>query len=191
MQMSTRWIKTGIVFGVLLSAALAGCGGSGDKDGIATANGTAKPSSSTSAGAVDEKEQALKFGQCMRDNGLPNWPDPKFNDGGGMSIDAPEGSDPVKVDAAMQKCKQFMPNGGEPQKLDPQRLEQLRKLAQCMRDHGVKNFPDPTENGIQANGNLPGMDPNDPTYQAAQKECDKYAPAPAGESSGTQSGSNG
>jgi hypothetical protein len=176
---------------LLGATALAGCGSSDEIDGVATANGTAKPSSTTARTPSDEKEQALKFGQCMRDNGVPNFPDPKFNDGGGLSIDVPEGADPTKVDAATQKCKQYLPNGGEPQKLDPERIEQLRKMAQCMRDHGVKNFPDPTENGIEANGNLPGMDPNDPTFQAAQKECEKYAPAPAGASPGTVERGNG
>ncbi|MGW4498350.1 hypothetical protein ACWENR_06985 [Micromonospora sp. NPDC004336] len=182
--------RTVIVVGVLLgTTALAACSGPVG-DPVATANSTAKPTTSASA-KVDDKEQALRFGQCMRDSGVPNFADPKFNDGGGMSIDVPEGADPAKVDVAMQKCKQYMPNGGEPQKLAPERIEQLRKFSQCMRDRGVRNFPDPTENGIQANGNDPGMNPNDPTFEAAQKECgSKYAPAPSGESPGT-SGSNG
>jgi hypothetical protein len=189
--MKTRQITrigTGIALGLLLAAAMSGCGGSTGNDGVATANGTAGPTTGAPAGPVDEKENAVKFGQCMRDNGVPNFPDPKFNDGGGMSIDAPEGAEPAKVDAAMQKCKPYMPNGGEPKKLDPERLEQLRKMSQCMRDRGVKNFPDPTENGLQADGNQPGMDPSDPTFQAAMKECEKFAPPPAGETPGTSRG---
>jgi hypothetical protein len=130
----------------------------------------------------------------MRDNGVPDFPDPQFNGNGGMSINAPTGADPAKMDAAQVKCKQYLPNGGEPTKIDPQTLGTLRKLSQCMRDHGVQNFPDPTDQGIQANGNDPGMDPNDPTFQAATKACDKYAPAPpSGAPSGgsPQNGSNG
>jgi len=174
----------------LLALTAAGCSPA-NKDGVASANGTARPStSSTAAGATDEKERALKFAQCMRENGIPNWPDPKFNDGGGVDISAPDGADPAKVDAAMQKCKQYEPNGGEPQKLDPARLEQLRQYAQCMREHGITNFPDPTENGFQINGNESGLDPASAAYQAADKGCQKYAPPPAGESPGTN-GSNG
>jgi hypothetical protein len=179
-------IRAALAIGLLAMAA-AGCS-QPNKDGVATANGTASPSTSATS-TVDEKQRALQFAQCMRDNGVPNWADPKFSDGGGVSIDAPEGADPAKVDAAMKKCKEFLPNGGEPQKLDPARLEQLRKYAQCMRDHGIANFPDPTENGFQINGNTSGLDPASPAFQAADKECQKYAPAPAGESPGL--GSNG
>lgn len=176
-------IRTGIVLGLLLAMGLAGCGRADNGDGVATAGGPgSSPTATARAGGQSEQDLALRFGQCMRDNGVPDFPDPRFNEGGGMSIDAPEGSDPQKVDAAMQKCKQYMPNGGEPPKLDPQMVEQNRKLAQCMRDHGVKNFPDPgPDGGIQMNGNLPGMDPDDPTFKAAMTKCQKLVPpAPSG-----------
>jgi hypothetical protein len=46
-----------------------------------------------------------------------------------------------------------------------------------MRDHGVTNFPDPDENGgLQITGG-PGLDPNDPKFQAAQTACEKYRPS--------------
>ncbi|NUR72376.1 MAG: hypothetical protein HOU81_16295 [Hamadaea sp.] len=182
-------IRAAIALGLLASAALAGCSKSAG-DGVASANGTANPGVSTTAtGAVDEKARALQFAKCMRENGVPNWPDPKFNDGGGVSIDAPEGADPTKVDAAMQACKPYLPNGGEPKKLDPARLDQLRKYAQCMREHGIKNFPDPTDYGFQLDGNTSGIDPAGAAFQAADKECQKYAPPPVGESAGTNTGS--
>jgi hypothetical protein len=187
-------IRTGFALCLLLALGVAGCGGPDKDDGVATA-GSPGSNATSSAGAdgLSEQERALKFAQCMRDNGVPNFPDPKTGDGGGMSIDIPEGADAKKVDAAMQTCKRYLPNGGEPQKMDPQQLEQLRKFAQCMRDNGIKNFPDPTDQGIQINGNTSGIDPNDPKVQAAQKACDKYAPAPrSGEPGpGTQTGGNG
>jgi hypothetical protein len=41
--------------------------------------------------------------------------------------------------------------------------------AQCMRSHGVSNFPDPNaEGGFSAPA---GMDPNSPTYKAAAAAC--------------------
>ncbi|MEV6965040.1 hypothetical protein AB0M47_07970 [Hamadaea sp. NPDC051192] len=181
-------IRAAIAIGLLATAALAGCSKS-DGDGVASANGTSSPSATAGAtGAVDEKARALQFAKCMRENGLPDWPDPKFSDGGGVDLSAPDGADPAKVDVAMQKCKPYLPNGGEPQKLDPARLDQLRKYAQCMREHGLKNFPDPTDYGFQLDGNTSGIDPASPAYQAADKECQKFAPPPAGESPGTNSG---
>jgi hypothetical protein len=175
-----------VAYGLLLTAGLAGCGGGGTT-GVPTANGSA---SAGAGGAVDEREQALKFGQCMRDNGVPNFADPAFSGNGGMSIDAPEGSDPVKIDAAMKLCKQFLPNGGEPQKIDPQRLELLRQLAQCMRDHGVKDFPDPTDQGLAPDGNNPAFSPNNPTFAAAQQACQGIVPND-GETATTQTGGTG
>jgi hypothetical protein len=165
-----------IATGLLLVATLAGCG----------AKQVAKPKST----ALSQQELAAKYGQCMRDNGIPDFPDPKVNANGGVSVDMPQDADPQKVTTAQEKCKQYALVGGEPQKLDPQRLDQLRKLAQCMRDQGVKNFPDPTDQGIQANGNDSGLNPEDPTFKAAMEKCSKYGPSEApGDGPGTQGGS--
>jgi hypothetical protein len=184
-------IRKGLVFCLLLAASAAGCGGSAGNDGVATAGSPGgKPTSSAGTANLSQQDQALKFAQCMRDNGVPNFPDPKFSDGGGLSIDVPEGSDPHKVDAAMQTCKQYLPNGGEPPKIDPQRVEQNRKFAKCMRDNGVANFPDPgADGGIQVNGNDPGMNMDDPKFKAAQNACAQYLPS--GGAPGTETGGHG
>ncbi|MEU8080501.1 hypothetical protein AB0B31_34215 [Catellatospora citrea] len=175
-------MRTRIVPVLLLAAALAGCGQAAGDPQVATAAGAgARPGASASAAPLSEREQALKFSQCIRDNGVPNFPDPEFADGGGVSLSAPEGVSKERVDAAMVACRQYAPGGGGKRKLDPARLEQLRKLAQCMRAEGVVNFPDPTDEGIQADGNQPGMSLDDPKFQAAMKACDRYAPAPPGE----------
>jgi hypothetical protein len=185
----------GFVLGLLLALGMAGCDGGDGGDGVATADGSGgRATSSGQPGGLSEQENALKFGRCMRDNGVPNFPDPKFNDGGGMSIDAPEGSDPQKIDAAMKPCKQYLPNGGEPAKLDPQRVEQLRRFARCMRENGLPSFPDPgPDGGIQMNSNDPDLNPQSPKFQAAQKACAKYEPArPSGDPGpGTETRSNG
>jgi hypothetical protein len=174
--------RTALAAGVLLIAALGGCSAKGGSGGVATAaSGPAKPAASgpSAAAGLSPQELAARFGQCMRANGVPDFADPKINANGGTSIDIPEGTDPQKAQAAQEKCRQYTPNGGEPQKLDPQRIEQLRTLAKCMRDHGVKNFPDPTDQGIQVNGNDSGLNPDDPTFKAAMQECAKYGPSPA------------
>jgi hypothetical protein len=185
-------IRRGLVLCLLLALSAAGCGGGNGDDGVATAGSPgSKATGSAEAEGLGDQERALKFAQCMRENGVPNFPDPKANDGGGLGIDVPDGTDPQKVDAAMQKCKQYLPNGGEPPKVDPQRAEQNRKLAKCMRDNGVANFPDPgADGGIQINGNDPGMDINDPKFQAAQKACAQYQPS-GGATPGNQTRGNG
>jgi hypothetical protein len=182
-------IRIGLVLGVLLAVMLAGCSKSNGSSGVATArSGPAASGSATPK--LSDQEKALKFGQCMRDNGVPNFPDPKFDEHGDMGLDQPEGVDPKKMDAAQQKCKQYLPGGGQPKKADPQRVEQLRKFAQCMRDNGFPNYPDPNPDGSLTLDNNK-VDPNDPKFTAAQNKCQQYMPTPPQGDAGGGSNSSG
>nr|BFE65484.1 hypothetical protein GCM10020063_100100 [Dactylosporangium thailandense] len=180
-------IRTSLVLGLLLVLTAAGCAkGTGGDDGVATAgDGKAGPTASaTGSGKRDrqaEQEALLKFAQCMRDHGIP-MDDPQF-EGNGVNITIPEGTDKAKVDAAQAECKQFMPNGGQPPKVDPADQEKLRKFAQCMREHGITNFPDPSEDGgIMLDSDKLGIDPRGEQMKAAEKACEQYQPKrPAGE----------
>jgi hypothetical protein len=50
------------------------------------------------------------------------------------------------------------------------------KFAQCMRAHGLTNFPDPgSGGGIQLSAGS-GINPQSPGFQAAQKACSRYLP---------------
>jgi hypothetical protein len=172
------------VLGVLLAvavAAVAGCGKPSGTPGVATANSGSAASRSATPDAMSDQEHLLRFAQCMRDNGVPDFPDPKD---GNMNL--PNGVDPQKVQAAQEKCKQYLPNGGQPRRADPQQMEQLRKYAQCMRDNGVKNFPDPTDQGLALDQSKLGMSPDDPRLKAAQQACSKYQPG--GPSAGPSGG---
>jgi hypothetical protein len=66
----------------------------------------------------------------------------------------------------------------------------MRAMAKCMREHGV-DMPDPDENGRvtirrkATDGS--GMNPDSPTFKAADKACRKYAPGRVGQQ-GTSSG---
>ncbi len=54
----------------------------------------------------------------------------------------------------------------------PSRMALAVEYSQCMRSHGVTNFPDPSTAGPGAKD---GLDPNSPTFQAAVKACQQYA----------------
>lgn len=188
-------ILTALVVGLVLALGTAGCGSgnSGDGDGVATAGdgsaGGAGSEASAGSGPAGRREQALRHAQCMRENGVPDYPDPKFDDNGGESLDLPDGISKESVDKAAQACRQFEPNGGEPTKLDPQRLDQLRAYAKCMRENGLGDFPDPTDQGIQVDGNNSTLDPNSEAYKKADAVCAHLAPAPAeGEGPGLSTG---
>ena len=74
-------------------------------------------------------------------------------------------------------------------KPDPGRVEQLRQLAKCMREHGVTNYPDPAADGSMQIGGQSGLNPEDPTFKAAEQACAQYRPAaPSG---GTMTKGNG
>ncbi|MEV4617896.1 hypothetical protein AB0J74_04140 [Asanoa sp. NPDC049573] len=164
------------VIPVALLFAVAGCGGSGDGDGngVASLGGTPTASASSgAAGPADQGERALKFAQCMREQGI-DMPDPEI-DGGRISqrINAGPGDD---VQAAQEKCKEFAPSGGPGGKPDPQMLERMLAHAKCMRDNGVEAFPDPDPDngGIRINEQIA----NDPDFKAAQEKCDALMERP-------------
>jgi hypothetical protein len=178
---ATMRIRMGLVLGLLLVVTVAGCGKRSSVPGVVTAHSGAAASASATS-TLSQQEKALKFAQCMRDNGVPNFKDPKVDENGGIGIDAPDGADPAKIDAAMQKCRQYLPGGGQPQKADPQVTEQLRKYAQCMRDNGFPTFPDPNADGGLAIDpsklGITGKPEDDPKYRAADQKCQQYKPTP-------------
>lgn len=151
-------ISTGLVLAALL-ALMAGCGQ------------TAAPVATTKT-----DQSGLKFAQCMRDHGV-DIPDPQDN--GQVQIRLPAGVDPQKAQAATEQCRQYLPNGGQATKADPQAVEQQRAFAQCMREHGVDKFPDPDANGGFQIGPGTGLSPDDPKMKAAQQECAKLRPSGA------------
>lgn len=58
--------------------------------------------------------------KCMRENGVPNFPDP--GDDGGVMFDAGSGLNPddPAFKAAQEKCAKFQPDGGKgPMKVNP------------------------------------------------------------------------
>jgi hypothetical protein len=167
-------IEIGIV-ALLLTVGLVGCGGNDGGSSVASANGSASsPTSSASAGSGSEQDQLLRYARCLREHGVPNFPDP--DEDGELSVDPAKpdlqavGATREQVLAAQEKCRPYLPNGGELQREDPPSREQGFALARCMREHGVPNFPDPDEDGGFALDGL-GIDPDGPAMRAAQQAC--------------------
>jgi hypothetical protein len=92
-------------------------------------------------------EKAVKFSECMRDNGVREFPDPDAS--GRLTVDGViNGSsiDPNSPtwDAAMGACKDLQPPGftGD-DNVTPEEQDARLAFAQCIRDNGVEDFPDP------------------------------------------------
>ncbi len=172
--MRRRPVSLVLALPVTVALTLSGCAAddSDDTGGVATA-GSAGPKPSSSASALSDDERRLKFAACLRDQGLdvpdpePGQNGPRFNFGSDV--------DPTKVQAALQQCREYAPNGGQPPKLDAEQVEQVRKLARCMRDNGVPNFPDPAADGRIQPGQA-GIDVKDPKVRAAFDKCRETVP---------------
>jgi len=165
-----RRALTALVAAGLLAATLSACANA-DASDIASATGDADPADVTPAptSTLTPQEQALKFVQCMRDHGVP-MDDPEFAGGGGIGINiGGEGTEPSAVEAAMEACREFAPFGGDGNSPpdDPEMAENLRKFAQCMRDNGVPDFPDPDGGRLMLDGTITA----DPDFETAQAKC--------------------
>jgi hypothetical protein len=130
-------------------------------------------SSSDKTAPAAGRQQALKFAQCMRMNGLPDFPDPDAN--GEFRGQGHEQQDNPRFQAAQQACRGLAPGGTHERDLGtPAFVKQAREFAQCVRDNGVPDFPDP-----DANGEFRGQgheQQDNPRFQAAQQACQSKLP---------------
>jgi len=94
-------------------------------------------------------QQAVKFAQCMRDNGVSQFPDPDAS--GALTIENVVNGSSVDPNSAtfqqaLSACRDLEPAGFMGQKRSAQQQAAALKFAQCIRDNGVKDFPDPGPN---------------------------------------------
>lgn len=142
----TRTARTLIAaFGAVVVLGLGGCGKTDDGAQVASANGgSAATTTPLDQPVADEDELRQQFAQCMRDNGV-DIPDAEPGSGGKLRVEG-NGPNKEKMQAAMEACRKYLPNGGERAAPSPEDLEKMRQMAQCMREHGV-DMPDPDPNG--------------------------------------------
>ncbi|MDN3352840.1 hypothetical protein [Actinomadura sp. DC4] len=120
-----------------LTLTVAGCGGSGDSKSGSTG--------STGSSANSALEKAVKYAQCMRENGVTNFPDPDKNGKFMIAAGGPNKNTP-QFKKAQQACKSQEPPGLEddPATVAKEQAEWL-KFARCMRANGIRDFPDPKD----------------------------------------------
>jgi hypothetical protein len=133
---------------------LAACsGGSG---------GSATPAATTSMSDADLLTLGKQLTQCYRDNGVTDMPDPYVEKG---RLKLPESSSKKidqkypqqQLDQVKQACREIagkLPAGAldtgsddEQRAAGPGDVEMMRRYAQCMRDNGVPEWPDPKADG--------------------------------------------
>jgi hypothetical protein len=150
---------------IVVVALISGCG--------------AKPSQTSGAGSntAASARQAMQFAACMRSHGVTSFPDPGAS--GKFTIDGVVNGSSLNPNApafkqAMSACKKLEPAGFTGPRVTPRQRTARLKFAQCVRDSGVPDFPDPTPDGplvdtnrIPSSATTSGMS----TLHAAMRKC--------------------
>ena len=138
---------------------------------------TAQADSSGGNNTAANHQQAVKFAECMRKNGVREFPDPDAS--GELTIDGIANGSSLDTNSAAFKqaisaCKDLQPPGFTGGKRSPEQQKAALKFAQCFRDNGVKDFPDPTPDGpLVDTSRMPGSPGarSIPGFQAAMEKC--------------------
>lgn len=148
---------------------------------VAACGSSSKPKSASTGGAGS----MLKLSECMRSHGVSGFPDPSTSQGqnaigiDGYNFNLPSSLNPQSpaFESAQKTCGNLIAGGsGPPRGFSPVKARQAALAhAECMRQHGVPDFPDPkvsaNSQGITASSGGPGIDPRSPAFQKAQKIC--------------------
>jgi hypothetical protein len=147
---------------------------------VGCSNAAAQTGSGSSGGGNNTaatREQGMEFAECMRKNGVREFPDP--NASGQLTIDQVANGSSLDTDSAAFKqansaCKDLEPAGFTGGKRSPEQQKAALKFAQCIRDNGVKDFPDPDPDGPLVDTNrIPsaGRGAPPPALHAAMQKC--------------------
>jgi len=135
-------------------------------------------SSTSNTGASGQFQQDLAFARCMRSHRLPDFPDPNANGRGfGDQQQANQEQSNPHFGTALRACQQLLPSAPSLHgKVIPSQT-QLVRFAQCMRSHGVPNYPDPSPNrGLGTELAQLGINVNSPQFQTILRTCDRLVP---------------
>ena len=146
---------------------------------VTCAGCSSAPSSSGVSSANSRRERAVKFAACMRGNGVKAFPDPDAS--GELTIDAVANRSSLNTDTAafkkaMTTCRDLQPPGFTGRKRNSGQQKRALVFARCMRDNGISDFPDPTENAPLIDTNrIPSAADRGardiPGFQAAIDKC--------------------
>jgi hypothetical protein len=142
--------------------AIAACGSSGGSG----------PGTGTTA-ADSGYQAALRFATCMRSHRVSNFPDPTAGNGPAVGLSSGIDKRSPAFRSAVARCGSLEPKSEPGRPIPAVQRTRFIALAQCMRTHGVPNFPDPI---FPATGGAEiaapnGLDPRSPAFQAASRAC--------------------
>jgi hypothetical protein len=154
---------------------------------LISACGSSAPAETATGGGANNTaanhQKAVKFAECMRRNGVSEFPDPGAP--GKFTIDAIANGSSLDTSTptfkqAISACKDLEPAGFTGGTRSPQQQSAALKFAQCIRENGVTDFPDPANgqplvdtNRIPSAATNSGMS----ILNAAMQQCRVWAEA--------------
>lgn len=172
-RMGSPRVATAVITIAVLAASVTACSHRTSGPAVASVAssatlGASRPSSSPSAGP-------LAYAECMRAHGVHDFPDP---DSSG-DFDLSAGGDLSPTNPSYQAAAVACSASGSAGKssvpaLSPAQIAASVQFAQCMRAHGVTNYPDPDSNGQIPGVRHFGVDPTSPQFQTADAACAHY-----------------
>jgi hypothetical protein len=192
-----------VVLAGALALLLAACGSSGPSvaslrgnhhkpssstqgPGSSAVNGGGAPSGGGSPGGTGSAftkmigvstASEVALAACVRKHGVPSFPDPNaqgvWSDGNGV-WQTPQFRKAELTCARLLNIRNAMPPSAAQQAAQ---AVQLVKYSECMRSHGVPNFPDPSGDNLRVS--VSQIDPNSPIVKRASNRCSHLAPGGA------------
>jgi hypothetical protein len=161
---------------IAMAVPISACGASASA-GTGTGTGTGTGGSGRGFLTATAHATAVKFAECIRSNGVSEFPDP--NASGQFAYGIPGGNSPLDPSSAAWQhaigtCKPLEPARFIPTSFTPTQRSARLKFAQCVRANGVPNFPDPTATGplvdVSNGSRIPGLN-------ATIRKCIRLNPA--------------
>jgi hypothetical protein len=149
--------------GLALSAVtvLTACGSAGSH----TAGGT--------TGASQPDNTTMAIVQCYRTHGDPGFPDPVYDPSdGNWHFAVSPGTAPAST---QQACRHLFPSVDASPPVPQAQFQQLVRLAECIRQHGVPNWPDPDPDGSFPLP--PSLRTKSPAWTTATAACQRFWPS--------------
>jgi hypothetical protein len=125
--------------------------------GAGCSSAPAATGTGTDTAATAPRDKAVQYAECMRANGVKEFPDPDSS--GSITIDQVANGSSLDTDSAAFKqaidaCKDLEPPGFTGTRRSPEQQEAALEFARCVRDNGVPDFPDPVNGEPLVNTNL-------------------------------------
>jgi len=118
--------------------------------GAGCASTSSESGSGGGSASSSDQQPAARFSECMRGNGISEFPDPDVS--GALTIDGIVNGSKLDTSSAawataIAACKDLQPSGFMGDERGPDEQDAALAFAQCMRENGVEDFPDPAPDG--------------------------------------------